>query len=179
MSQNEDSVRVYVYALCEPDGRTVRYIGATTDLWRRYCQHCRGSHRPEIRSWIASLSKFGRIPSLVILREVIGVESARQVESDEIRKHIAQYGDQILNDYYFGMRRQGGGRVAVCASSSQPLGKSFERMTHDQRRLRRRQMADAVLAGESREAVANRFGVTVSTVANALKEFSDSAMQVA
>jgi hypothetical protein len=52
------------------------------------------------------------------------------------------------------------------------------RFSHDARRERRKQMAEAVVAGESKEAVASRFGVTPTTVAHAVKQFCTPVLAI-
>lgn len=59
----------FIYALCEPGTRTVRYIGRTDDPKRRLKQHLRQSIKKErpLGTWLRGL---GAQPEMVILREV-------------------------------------------------------------------------------------------------------------
>lgn len=63
----------FIYALCEPGTRTVRYIGMTKDLKIRLGQHCRkptatlGTH---LGHWLGSLRDIGKKPEIILLSEV-------------------------------------------------------------------------------------------------------------
>lgn len=76
-----------IYALCDPDG-AVRYVGAATDVERRFKQHCRfgdnkgTTHR---NRWLCSLLVAGNKPSLLILEE--GLPDYHDAE----RRWIAHY----------------------------------------------------------------------------------------
>lgn len=71
---------VFIYALCEPGTRTVRYIGKTNKLRRRYQEHLRLSItvKTHLGRWLASLSV---APEMIVLSEVSCEESA----DEEIR----------------------------------------------------------------------------------------------
>lgn len=60
----------FIYALCEPGTRTVRYIGKANDPKKRLRQHLTKSVRAKthLGCWLRSLA--GETPNLVILREV-------------------------------------------------------------------------------------------------------------
>lgn len=63
---------VFIYALCEPGTRTVRYIGMTGNPKRRFRSHtcktkCKSNHR---ECWLSSLISKGLKPEMIILREV-------------------------------------------------------------------------------------------------------------
>lgn len=60
----------FIYALCEPDSHTVRYIGKSNTPKRRLTEHRRASskHRSHLGNWLRSLN--GVPPELIVLREV-------------------------------------------------------------------------------------------------------------
>lgn len=64
----------FIYALCEPGTRTVRYIGKTQRIKRRLKEHLRESigHDSHLGHWLSLLASLGEPPEIVILREVEG-----------------------------------------------------------------------------------------------------------
>lgn len=63
--------KVFIYALCEPDSRTVRYIGKTVNLTRRFRDHVRESHKSKtyLGNWLKSVLGMGKVPNMVVLCE--------------------------------------------------------------------------------------------------------------
>lgn len=61
---------VFIYALCEPGTRCVRYIGKTNNLRNRLRQHLTISVKEttHLGNWLRSLA--GKLPNQVLLREV-------------------------------------------------------------------------------------------------------------
>lgn len=72
---------VFIYALCEPGTRTVRYIGKTIDPKKRLWDHLSVSRKKKthLGNWLRSLS--GAAPNFVILSEVPESEGS----AEEIR----------------------------------------------------------------------------------------------
>lgn len=62
----------FIYALCEPGTRTVRYIGKANDPAFRFKQHLRQSSRAKthLGNWLRFVLSVGETPALVVLREV-------------------------------------------------------------------------------------------------------------
>lgn len=62
----------FIYALCEPGTRTVRYIGKADRPKRRFTNHLSVSikQKSHLGNWIRLLSSRGEKPELVVLREV-------------------------------------------------------------------------------------------------------------
>lgn len=62
----------FIYALCEPGTRTVRYIGKSDKPKKRFTEHLRTSvtHETPLGGWLRSLISDGKKPTLVVLREV-------------------------------------------------------------------------------------------------------------
>ena len=62
----------FIYALCEPGTRTVRYIGKADDVPRRLRKHLNESARQKnhLGNWLRAVLARGEKPALVILREV-------------------------------------------------------------------------------------------------------------
>jgi hypothetical protein len=81
---------VYIYALCESDGETVRYVGKTVDLYKRYNQHMRSAKsakRTRKSNWIKHVLGEGAQP---IMRELECVPPSGDWEARE-RYWIAYY----------------------------------------------------------------------------------------
>lgn len=97
-----DRTPFFIYALCEPDGKTIRYIGATTNLWKRLGSHYNRASHGGVRKWMSELRSRGLVPCLIVLQEVIGSSAALRAEQDEIQKHYAILGDKLLNYHHTG-----------------------------------------------------------------------------
>lgn len=74
----------FIYALCEPETRTVRYIGKTDNLKKRFRAHLAESVKKKnhLGSWLRSLPEE---PILVVLHEVLESESW----AEEERRYIS------------------------------------------------------------------------------------------
>ena len=61
-------LKTFIYALCEPETRTIRYIGKAANPARRLIGHLRGSEQrgTHKNNWLCSLKT---PPSLIVLRE--------------------------------------------------------------------------------------------------------------
>lgn len=62
----------FIYALCEPETRTVRYIGKANEPEKRFKSHVQKSVRQKnhLGNWLRSLQFKNAVPDMVILREV-------------------------------------------------------------------------------------------------------------
>lgn len=60
---------IFIYALCEPGTRTVRYIGQTLDLARRFRYHLATSSKKKshLGNWLSSVLSRGEQPTLLEL----------------------------------------------------------------------------------------------------------------
>lgn len=67
-----DTKTTFIYALCEPGTRTVRYIGKTNNPRKRFKQHLKDSTKvfTHLGNWLRFLVSRSETPELVILREV-------------------------------------------------------------------------------------------------------------
>lgn len=76
---------VFIYALCEPGTRTIRYIGKTDNLKRRFSAHIFESSKTKthLGNWLRSLA--GEKPVLVVLHEVTKIECW----AEEERRYIS------------------------------------------------------------------------------------------
>lgn len=76
----------FIYALCEPGTRTIRYIGKANDPTARRREHLLVSAtlNTHLGHWISSLKVVGAVPELVTLREV-PLESWKEEEVRYIR----------------------------------------------------------------------------------------------
>lgn len=76
----------FIYALCEPGTRTVRYIGMTNNTSRRLREHlCAGVRlKTHLGHWLRNLVASGLSPELIVLREV-GSEFGPEAEMRFIR----------------------------------------------------------------------------------------------
>lgn len=63
----------FIYALCEPGTRTVRYIGKADNVTRRFKKHLKSSidNDNHLGAWLRMLRSRGEIPNLVVLSEVL------------------------------------------------------------------------------------------------------------
>jgi hypothetical protein len=133
----KEGLRLFVYALCEPDGRTIRYIGLSANLWKRLHGHYGHSTLPKIRQWMFSLRERGLVPSMVVLQEVVGLKNGLAAEREQIRIHKDRIGEQLLNELETGLPQR-----------RRPFG---ERLTLDGKSLTRAQWAKEL--GISRQAL--------------------------
>lgn len=125
----KEGVRLFVYALCEPDGKTIRYIGLSGNLWNRLHNHYSRACFPKIREWINGLRARGLVPALIVLREVVGIEAGLAAEAEEIAKH-EQLSGGLLNEKHTGKpqpkKRRGliefGGKRLTLAQWATELG---------------------------------------------------------
>lgn len=67
---------VFIYALCEPGTRTVRYIGQTRRIEKRFREHVKISSKEKthLGYWLRGIAARGEAPNMVILREVSEIE---------------------------------------------------------------------------------------------------------
>lgn len=87
----------FVYALCEPAGGTVRYVGRCTSLQQRYIVHLlekTGSAR--MTEWVNSIAP--EAPELRVLHVVHTIREAEHLERDEIANHVGS-GIDLLNEF--------------------------------------------------------------------------------
>lgn len=61
---------VFIYALCEPDGETVRYVGKAKNPAARLKSHRNERSSRRKARWLRSLEAAGLAPALVVLEEV-------------------------------------------------------------------------------------------------------------
>lgn len=69
-------MRVYIYALRDPETLSIRYVGKTVDPKLRLRKHCTRKENNYKFSWVTSLRERGLKPEMVILEEL-------EVERDE------------------------------------------------------------------------------------------------
>lgn len=64
----------FIYALCEPGTRTVKYIGKTANPKRRLQEHLKRSIKKDnyLGNWLRLVISKGKRPDLIVLREVPG-----------------------------------------------------------------------------------------------------------
>jgi predicted GIY-YIG superfamily endonuclease len=85
----------FVYALCEPDGKTIRYVGVTTNAFKRFRTHYLGKDRATWQ-WIESLRDRGFVPAMVILCECSSRSDGFAEEARQIKIAQATFGN-LLN----------------------------------------------------------------------------------
>lgn len=70
----------FIYALCEPGTRTVRYIGKTNDVARRLKEHLKPKQKKTyLGNLLRSLRVLGTFPEMIIFREVEGDGSDAEI----------------------------------------------------------------------------------------------------
>jgi ribosome-binding protein aMBF1 (putative translation factor) len=92
----------YVYALREPDGGAIRYVGKSCDPSNRLAHHCSPSASRPIRDWVTSLAP--RKPELALLFDCAEERLAAEEEIRCIARLRAE-GCSLLN------RTRGGERT--------------------------------------------------------------------
>ena len=60
----------YIYALIDPRDRSIRYIGQTDDIERRYLEHTDRTENTTKGAWIADLRRLGTKPVIALLEQV-------------------------------------------------------------------------------------------------------------
>jgi hypothetical protein len=163
MVANKEGVRLFVYALCEPDGKTIRYIGLSGNLWKRLLNHYRCPGQDRVRQWIHGLRERGLLPAMIVLREVFGLEEGANAEASAIAEHRQLLGDQLLNEQHTGKpqpkNRKGyfefGGKSQSLAQWARELGISRQALNL---RLQRHPVNVALSRGKDQS---NRLGPTV------------------
>lgn len=63
---------IYIYALCEPDTYTIRYVGKSDNVKQRYSSHIHRTEKPKSHKekWINKLLRQNLLPRMIILEEV-------------------------------------------------------------------------------------------------------------
>lgn len=74
----------FIYGLCEPDWKTIRYVGVTYDLSSRYKYHLVDFDTTHKARWIQSLLNQGLKPKIIIL-DVVLSEMREEAEREWIR----------------------------------------------------------------------------------------------
>jgi hypothetical protein len=174
------SLRLFVYALCEPDGSVIRYVGITNNLWKRFSCHFNRSSNRGVRRWIRELRSRGLVPSMIVLREVFGTAAGLAAEAEEIASRSKT--GQLLNDRKASTDK-GDGSISLTVAELKEIGitvmdQTADRrngsLSHQERSERRRRIAEAVASGSLTSEVAKEFGVTVATVNLAIREYGIS-----
>lgn len=96
-------MRVYIYALCEPDTGEIRYVGQSNNPAARLTYHLSNSAAANVRAWVSGLG--GRRPMSVVLGEV----SAEDADAEEARFIAQLRRPRLLNTILAGPKR----RIAV------------------------------------------------------------------
>lgn len=85
----------FIYALCEPGTRTIRYIGKANDPAFRFKQHLRQSvqAKTHLGNWLRSL--LGEKPNLIVLREV--PDEHREIAEERYIRLARGLGMKLVN----------------------------------------------------------------------------------
>lgn len=81
-----------VYALSAAGSADIRYIGSTTNPVKRFSDHRRQAHGPELKAWIKSVG--GKFDFTIL--EIVPKKKARASEEAQIR-HYERVGCKLLN----------------------------------------------------------------------------------
>lgn len=98
----------YIYALCDPDTKRVRYIGQSANPEKRFVTHAQVSGSKVMRNWVGKLKSEGKKPSLVVLESVS--------ESDKLKRerwwieHYIERGEVLLNSTHNPLYPRGKGK---------------------------------------------------------------------
>lgn len=88
---------VFIYTLCEPDTREVRYVGRTLWIDSRYDNHTTRSANRGVREWAHQLRRAGKRPLMVVVRRVEGWREGSDAEREEIARQREACGDRLFN----------------------------------------------------------------------------------
>lgn len=64
------NTKIYIYSLCDPETKEVRYIGKTNNVKSRYNNHITSDIKTHCCNWIKSLKNKGFLPEINIIEEV-------------------------------------------------------------------------------------------------------------
>lgn len=80
----------FIYALCEPGTRTVRYIGKSANPNKRFKQHVRESvhAKTHLGHWLSRLVSAGAVPAMVVIRQVMGSGSLEEKRCIRLARRI-------------------------------------------------------------------------------------------
>lgn len=86
-----------VYALVDPRDDTLRYIGITNDVYRRFIEHvrCTGSNQKK-NEWIASMKVAQVMVEMRVIDRALTLSEAKQKEDEWIHRLLAE-GSLLLN----------------------------------------------------------------------------------
>lgn len=87
-----NSGKAVVYALSAADSPDIRYIGSTTSPVKRFMDHRRNAHGPELKAWVESVK--GRFVFTIL--EIVPKKKARASEEAQIR-HYERIGCKLIN----------------------------------------------------------------------------------
>ena len=81
-------MKVYIYALADPDDFTVKYVGMTKNIKKRYAQHLKKLDKTDTpkRRWLERLFEQGKKPLLQLL-EISDEQNGRNREAFYFEKH--------------------------------------------------------------------------------------------
>lgn len=80
-----------IYVLTDPRDRSINYVGISTNIARRYKQHCQchGTNL-ELNLWIQDLLRNDFTPVLTVIESVVGTNVAQERESHWIQHYAAE-----------------------------------------------------------------------------------------
>lgn len=74
-------MKIFVYALCDPEGGEVRYVGQSINLTNRLHTHFNGKGCIAVRDWLRSLRVKGQRPTIKLLAETEHASEAWTLET--------------------------------------------------------------------------------------------------
>lgn len=78
----------FIYALCEPRTRTVRYIGKTGNLKKRLRNHLCSKEKTHLGYWIRGVVARGEKPEMIVLRKVEGDGSDTEIRYIRVSRRL-------------------------------------------------------------------------------------------
>lgn len=153
-TEQEGKQKYTIYALADPRDNTVKYVGLSTDVYKRFAQHILANDNKAKAEWIASLKLENLLPSLQILEDnITTVDEARSKERQWI-KYLQATGACLTN------------HNDTCDSSACGLKKIRLELGVSQERLARR--TKSISTGTIKRAE-NRQKVTYNTASQLLE----------
>ncbi len=70
VSTTKEIKTTFIYALCDPNTKMVRYIGKSNHPRIRYFHHLKDEHKTYKVNWIRKLKSSGKLPVLKIIEEI-------------------------------------------------------------------------------------------------------------
>lgn len=86
-----------VYILIDPRDSSIRYVGISRQVERRYREHCRGESGVEVSAFVQELKAHNLLPQMQIVEEAIPDECIAEMREYYWMDHFLAEGASLLN----------------------------------------------------------------------------------